>query len=1541
MGKVNNFTKKVIKGTVKVVLGIVIALMFLLGGTIIALQFPAVQTKAVNKAAAYLSDLIKFPVKIDEVNIKWFDVISLKGVLVEDPHKGRMIYLGEAKVDFSILSLMSAKVNVDKITLKNGRVNLIKYAPNGNLNIDDFISAIQDLIPPSSPTPKKTKPAPFTIDGVSLENMAFSYFDEMNESITEGFDYNHFILDSIYADASNMRIIADTFMVSVTNLRTVDKQSQLRVHKLDTDFMIAEHIMEFKNLNASIGESTVKNYLAFHFNDIQDDLTDFIDKVVLETQLDNSVISFADLSNFSSSLKSFYDKPRISGHFKGKVGSFTGTGFELHFGQGSSFKGRIHFIGLPYIDSTYLDFKFNNSFVKATDLKQYLPASAYEVLEWFTTIKGSGNFTGFFNDFLARGKFETGLGQVEPDIHLKINENKNPKSFYKGHLITHNFNLGKLVGYPDEIQMVDIDGNIKGEGFTLEDAHINLDATIHRLGLNNYDYQNIVINADLSERMFNGKISARDSNLTFVANGMVDLREGKDIFDIKAKFDRANLKPLHITELETLVKTEMDLNFKGLKPDDIVGEAQFTNTYLVYEGNKEIFIDSLYASSRKDSTSRNFKLESDLASIDAKGNFEFSGFARDISTLYKEYLLSIENNTEAIASYYQTKIHYNEKYGIDFNIHLKNINALLAIYTPGLVLSKGVFIDGSYKEGYTSMLDFHTSFDTIYYKEDAFFKSDIDFHSSKPSDSSDILMTVNVNSRDQKLNTLPETEYFAADAVWHNNKILFNSKVSEKGNSNKITLHGQLSFLDNIKLLELNNSSINLLNKSWAVADSNKIYFTKNEISFENVQISNGPQVLALNGTISDQQDKEASLEITNFLVQTINPLLAHDKIEGTLNAKIKIRDLYKDLDLSGGITLNKFVLNKFLIGDIHGTAGWDNTKNQLGIDVDVNRLGNKIISLDGYMKPNASTKTTDLNFLAELDDANLEILSPILSGILSDVTGTVTGDLQLTGTTKAPVIKGVGEIENGTFKVDYLGSTFTLNDKIYLDQNLIGFKKLALKDDKGNTAIINGGIYHDNFDNFVVNVKGLLKNTHLLHTTEKDNDMFYGDAFVSGNFEMLGAFSNLKITATATSNKNTEIFIPLNSYEGVSKQSYITFVSRKDVKKLINSDSVDLSGISLDLNLEITPDAYSEIIFDKKSGDIIRGNGEGNLRLVIDTRGDFNMYGNYRIVKGAYNFTLAGLINKEFSIEPSSSISWTGDPYAGTLDIKAIYKEYVSLKPLVDTNTARQMGSYKYPVNVLLGLQGNLMSPQVSLGIDIVKYPNVAAEAVTEFNSLIKSNEQELNRQVFSLLILKNFSPQGSFTGISNSGSNISELLSNQLSNWLSQVDNNLQVDIDLNSLDKQALNTFQLRMSYTLLDGRLRISRDGGFTNVQTTSQASNVTNIAGEWTLEYLLSKNGTFRMKLYNKNNQNPLLTSLVNTYNTSAGFSLLHTQSFNNLNDLFKKKEERKKKKTEEDDEQKKMKDEEDQKKNSKKANIQDHANKDIHRKEDAQEENNE
>jgi len=482
-----------------------------------------------------------------------------------------------------------------------------------------------------------------------------------------------------------------------------------------------------------------------------------------------------------------------------------------------------------------------------------------------------------------------------------------------------------------------------------------------------------------------------------------------------------------------------------------------------------------------------------------------------------------------------------------------------------------------------------------------------------------------------------------------------------------------------------------------------------------------------------------------------------------------------------------------------------------------------------------------------------------------------------------------------GKLKVNYTNTTYRFNDKIYFKGDEIGMNNLKLYDENKNIATINGGIYHDGFRDYVLDIYGTFENFMVLNTVASQNDLYYGRVFATGDFEMLGATENLTITANAFSNKNTKIYIPLEGYEEVEQHDFIRFLGQENIEELPKdaTEDVDISGLRIDLNLDINTDAYGEIIFDLKAGDIIRVQGNGKLNLVIDTRGDFNMYGEYEIKKGAYNFTLVNLINKEFEIQPNSTISWNGDPYGAMMKIDATYEQDVSLLPIITDTTLKNSPELKrrYPVIVNMDLKGNLLSPEINYTIDIKEYPNISTNSISMdyvvmgFLSDLEANEQELNRQVFSLLILKKLSPEYFMSDIGQStGNSVSELLTNQLSYWLSQVDENLEIDIDLSGLDAEAFNTFRLRMSYTLLDGRLRVTREGSFTNDNNTD---DLTSIAGEWTVEYLLSEDGNLRIKMYNENNPN--IPGQSGSSNTSAGFSLLHTQSFDSLEELFSRK----------------------------------------------------
>jgi hypothetical protein len=201
--------------------------------------------------------------------------------------------------------------------------------------------------------------------------------------------------------------------------------------------------------------------------------------------------------------------------------------------------------------------------------------------------------------------------------------------------------------------------------------------------------------------------------------------------------------------------------------------------------------------------------------------------------------------------------------------------------------------------------------------------------------------------------------------------------------------------------------------------------------------------------------------------------------------------------------------------------------------------------------------------------------------------------------------------------------------------------------------------------------------------------------------------------------------------------------------------------------------------------------------------------------------------------------------------------------------------------------LTGELLSPDIEFGFNFDEFPNTTENQTTiaAFQNRIANDDQEMNRQVFSVIMTRSFSPEGQFAGGGTISSSLGQLLSSQLNNFIGQVDQNLEVQVDLASIGQNTLENFQLSVAYTFLNGRLRVSRDGGFTDNRGNTDA---TSIIGDWQAEYQLSKDGVYRMRIFNRNNFNTF-TSLSLSKNVSTyGISLSQNVSFNNFSELFKK-----------------------------------------------------
>jgi hypothetical protein len=1485
---------KSLKAIINVLVVLMIFALLALGIVTVAVQFPSVQTFLVKTATATISEKMGYPIQITRVNIKWFDVVSLEGVSVKDTTQRQMIDVGRIDVNLNVQDIIdnsSKEIHLDEVTLYQPNVHLIVVPKTGDLNIDGFINRIVELTSSNTPRPANAPEnnTPFTIGKSRIVDGTFRYDDPRRPRYKGAriFDYSHFELNKLNADLKDFLAQGDTISFLAKNLKTVDRQTGLKMHDLDTRFLFCQKKMELKELSARVGNSFISNDISFHYNR-SGDLGDFNHKVFLRGHFVDSYIHSSDLGLFSEYVDRLSETWKVSGDFDGRVDDFELSRADIHFGQGSRLLGDLGFKGLPD-NSPVMDIKLSLSKVLPVDLVQYYPEwKSHETLQKFGATLLDGTFKGTIGDFDVKASASSELGKVSGDLLFHISDVRS--TTYSGDVATTDFELGKLIDLPETWQRLDFAGNIHGKGLDLANASTNMDAMVTRIGFKNYDYRNIGLKGNLQNQYFNGLVSSRDSNLVVNLEGEFDLSKPKNSFDLQGVIEKANLLPLGFTKDAITLRTQLDVKVAGNTVDELVGDAKLLNTFLITpKKERNLVIDTLLFSSRQRLDKRILNLESEFLTARMEGDFIPTQAWTDINQVLSEYQLYFFENLSDRNAYYAKKEKKTilRKYEIDYEVETKNIGQFLAFLSPDVYVSHGSRAEGKFKMDNTAFVSLNAVADTARYGKNQFVNSEVDVTTSKFVNSAEVLASVLVISDKQQISTLVPTEKLELEGTWDVDHIDFNGGIRQVSSTNRANLTGEIRFLPAGLDIGFKNSKLNLLDEVWNMPENSLISIVGKDVTFSNLGLINGRQRLTLNGILSSDPDKTLLLDIKNFKLGTLNPVFT-TQLSGIMDGSAKVRDAYNSVVLDANFNIESLGYANYEFGNFSGTGEWDQFDSQLQIDAELNKDARRIFTLVGSYRPKLTANT--LNLKAIFNDMDFKALEPFSEELVSDVSGKAHGTVLIKGTLNAPVLDGSLMVEKGRMKFDYLQSVFTFSDKINFTESEITVNNITLTDPDGNTASLRGGVFHDGFKYFSLGFNADLRNFKILNTASKDNDMFYGTAYVTGPVNIYGPIDNMNIEANVTSNKNTRIHIPLDGATEVATQDYIQFISQMP-KEDSTSSSKDLQqskvagGIKMNFNFNLTPDATCEIIFDRQTGDIIRANGSGRLNLNIDTKGDFTMVGTYEIDKGDYNFTLQNIINKKFTIKPGSKIVWSGDPYGAQLDVKTGYKQLVSLAGVLPntstTNSAEAaILSRRYPVEVTIALSDRLMSPQIKYDLQILDNPSLSnlRGQLEAFQTKLKSDEQELSRQVSSLLVVNQLLPEANVTTNQNFvGNSISELVSNQISRWASTLNENLEVGVSGLSLDQNALNNLQLRFSYRFLNDRFRITRDGRISSGTTGANQYDATSILGEWTLEYWLTPNGSVRAKAYNRNIQNSLY---LNNTLTTGGVSMQFTHSFN-------------------------------------------------------------
>ncbi|MEX2379865.1 MAG: translocation/assembly module TamB domain-containing protein, partial [Vicingaceae bacterium] len=504
----------------------------------------------------------------------------------------------------------------------------------------------------------------------------------------------------------------------------------------------------------------------------------------------------------------------------------------------------------------------------------------------------------------------------------------------------------------------------------------------------------------------------------------------------------------------------------------------------------------------------------------------------------------------------------------------------------------------------------------------------------------------------------------------------------------------------------------------------------------------------------------------------------------------------------------------------------------------------------------------------------------------------------------------GVVTFHDIRFTSTFLGETYRLTqEQIEFSKNTIQFNDFTLTDSSGQTFITNGKVGVKKLANPTFDLAIKIDHFRFLNSTKANSDFIYGNVFASADIKLKGNLKRPKANATLGLEKGTDItfVVPESEATAINREGIVEFVDKHEkisplLKKDKQEDSmkVDIMGIEFSSVINVNKEAKLTIIIDPITEDRLVVKGGGEVRLDIDPSGRINMNGIYEITEGGYEIRLYNLVKREFILKPGSKLSWNGEPLRAEMDIEGVYTAKTSplglLGNQISNLTEAERNQYKkrIPFNVLLMLGGEIMKPDIRFKIEVPDDQKASVDgAILSRLNQLNQNESELNKQVFSFIVLKRFYSQDPFAG-GGSGSyaareSVSQILNNQLNSLTDKYVKGVKVELNVDSYNEyseggeaQGATDLNLSLSKSLFDERVTVKVDGDL-NVEDSDQSrSNA--VAGDVSVEYKITEDGKYRFKIFRKEEYEGLIEGEY----TETGASLIYTKKFLKFKDLFKK-----------------------------------------------------
>ncbi|MCC7331830.1 MAG: translocation/assembly module TamB domain-containing protein [Flavobacteriales bacterium] len=1437
------------------------------------------QTALVQAYLKNLSKQLQTEISVQSVDISFFTGLTINKLFVRDLHNDTLVYIEKLNADIKEFSLQEKNIVIDDVRFENSYFNIRKHKQDSVLNLNFIVNHFASNDTTSSEWN-------FSLNSVSFKNSKMAYNDDDYLPVS-GIDYDHVILSNFDMDLDEIKFIPSGINCMINQLAFKDK-SGFEINEMKTEFNISPNGITAQHLKIKTPHSNINGDVNFLTKDYGG-LAEFIDSVSINSYFESTKVSFKDICFFSTEMDCFNKTVDFQGEIRGKVNNLRARKIELTLDDGTYFKGNVNITGIPDAENMFMHIKADELLTSKAQLEKF-PIYPFKNNEFIQVpdnfkhlgkIRFKGSYTGFYHDFVAYGNFYTDLGRIATDIAMTL---KNNKTIYKGSIKTSHFNMGKFLEIPEHIGTASMEVSIDGKEFELKDLEAKLKGKIQQIEVKGYNYQNIDVEGFFANKIFNGKMDISDENIDLDFKGSVDfagkLPEMKFVSQIhKAKL--AQLKLYNDSKLNPNFSMDLKVDMIGNSVDNLLGNINVINLRIKDEID-DIKVKKITIQSEKIGNKKNITVDSDVMVGFLEGNYNFDELIDAGVHNFTKYFPSFQIKHDE---------HHQIKNDFEFNITALESSLLSKYLFNGVKFAENTVLRG-YFNSETQSLSVVGKSSFI----DAMGTQLV--NASLEGKTTDQKLIIDIGAKKISQSDSLYIENFKSWSVANNDSLL--TKIEWQNNDTILKTEGKINlttvFESPTKLkTKLSDSYLYITDSLWTFNKNNNISldFTDSlDLRISSLGIYSGEQSLLVDGKITGNPKDQLDIALTNFNLDNIQKIVPKNQlqIEGVVDGVASFKKESKEIIFTSDLTFDKLIINETPLGNGKVKSSWEPSEKNLFLDGKFFKGHLPTIIFNGNYKPFVEDDNLNLSLILQRTD--LQVFKNYTNNYLSNMRGVASAELSILGSPSNPKFSGYVTLQKTSFVVNYLNSSFsTPSCQINIQPDMISYDNVLFFDEKGSKAYSNGTVFHDNFKKVSMDIGMQVSNFQVLNTSIKDNELFNGKAIVSGLINV-GMYKNkLNVELDLTTEKETVINIPLNTAEEVSESNFIEFVSNEIEEKV--EEKVDLSDIELNFSLHATPDAEVRLVFDEKVGDVIRAKGEGELMINITPQGEFKMYGDYIVKDGDYLFTLQNIINKKFNLEEGGKISWNGNPLEAQLNLTATYKLrarlYELLANLEDSSSA-EVYKRRTPINLKLNITNTMLSPQIAFDIDLPSADEATKNKVRSILYVSDQNEniQELNKQVFSLLVLNQFIPPdgGGTATYSNVGSTTSmEMLSNQLSNYLSQISSKFDVGFNYRPGDQISSQEVEVALSTQLFNDRVVIDGNLGVSDNKNLSQGQKTSNFAGDFSIEYKITEDGKLRIKAFNQSNQFSLLRRSSN-YTQGAG--LFYRREFDKFSDLFRK-----------------------------------------------------